>query len=79
MKTVLAFILTIGISFSASAIGHPHNLFAAHQKAKQAAPKGTITRAASATPLKRVFTSYAKTAAPSVITLSWELIKKVVL
>ncbi|WP_234735968.1 hypothetical protein [Tellurirhabdus bombi] len=79
MKTVLAFILTIGISFSASAIGHPHNLFAAHQKAKHGVAKATIGRATSSTPLKRVFTSYAKAAAPSVFTFGWEIIKKGVL
>lgn len=34
MKALLILFL-LGVSLSASAIGHPHNLFSAHRKAKK--------------------------------------------
>ncbi|MGM9507082.1 MULTISPECIES: hypothetical protein [Larkinella] len=39
MKTLILLFLMVCIGQSASAIGHPHNLFSAHRKVKQYVPK----------------------------------------
>ncbi|WP_111628722.1 hypothetical protein [Larkinella arboricola] len=72
MKKLVIIFLLLGASLKASAIGHPHNLFSAHRKAKQyksvMACKTTVTE-------KRTFTSYAKVATPSLIR-TWVTVRK---
>ncbi|WP_128546010.1 hypothetical protein [Larkinella soli] len=41
MKKLLLFLLFVVASLSAQAMGHPHNVFSAHRKAKQYVPKTT--------------------------------------
>ncbi|MGA0559779.1 hypothetical protein ACO2Q8_24170 [Larkinella sp. VNQ87] len=41
MKKLILFVLFVCVAhLSASAMGHPHNLFSAHRKVKQYVPKG---------------------------------------
>ncbi|MRS64190.1 hypothetical protein [Larkinella terrae] len=39
MKTLILLVLLVCTGLSASAVGHPHNLFSAHRKVKQYVPK----------------------------------------
>ncbi|RRB15318.1 hypothetical protein [Larkinella knui] len=39
MKTLFLLLVMVCLGQSASAIGHPHNLFSAHRKVKQYVPK----------------------------------------
>lgn len=72
MKTLVIFFLLIGAGLNASAMGHPHNLFSAHRKAKQYKP--IVCKTTTVTD-KRTFTNCVKVAAPSVIQ-TWVLLRK---
>ncbi|WP_138995063.1 hypothetical protein [Larkinella sp. C7] len=74
MKTLVIFFLLIGASLNASAMGHPHNLFSAHRKAKQYKPVVCKTTTVTDTD-KRTFTNCVKVAAPSVLQ-TWVTIRK---
>lgn len=73
MKKLVVIFLLLGASLNASAMGHPHNLFSAHRKAKQyksvtACKTTTVTD-------KRALTSYVKVATPSLIQ-TWVTVRK---
>ncbi|MGA0559340.1 hypothetical protein ACO2Q8_21960 [Larkinella sp. VNQ87] len=70
MKTLVIFILLLCAGFNASAMGHPHNLFSAHRKAKQYKP--VVCKTTTVTD-KRTFTTCVKAVTPS-ITQTWVIL-----
>ncbi len=73
MKKLVIIFLLLGAGFNASAMGHPHNLFSAHRKAKQY--KSVMACKTTTVTEKRTFTSYAKVATPSLIQ-TWVTVRK---
>ncbi|WP_128548568.1 hypothetical protein [Larkinella soli] len=73
MKAVVILLLMLGASLTASAMGHPHNLFSAHRKAKQYRPVVCKTTTVSD---KRTFTNCVAVAGSSVVSQSWAILRK---
>ncbi|GAB3316759.1 hypothetical protein GCM10027299_07390 [Larkinella ripae] len=62
-KLILFLVLVLGGRLSASAVGHPHNLFSAHQKVKQYAPKGKEGQRSACRLSKRTLAQYVRSLA----------------
>ncbi|WP_460637324.1 hypothetical protein [Larkinella harenae] len=61
MKKLIIFLLLVCAGrLSASAMGHPHNLFSAHQKVKQYAPKGKESLRSACRLPKRTLIEYVR-------------------
>ncbi|WP_460634524.1 hypothetical protein [Larkinella harenae] len=72
MKKLVVIFLLLSASLNASAMGHPHNLFSAHRKAKQYKPM--VCKTTTVTD-KSAFTTCVKVAAPSFIQ-TWVMLRK---
>ncbi|MFC5412816.1 hypothetical protein ACFPMF_26055 [Larkinella bovis] len=71
MKKLVVIFLLLGASLNASAMGHPHNLFSAHRKAKQYKPMVCKTTVAN----QHTFTTCVKVATPSLVQ-TWVSLRK---
>ncbi|MFD1145179.1 hypothetical protein ACFQ4C_28875 [Larkinella insperata] len=61
MKKLILFLLLVCFGrLSASAMGHPRNLFSAHQKVKQYVPKGKEGHRSACRLSKRTFIEYVR-------------------
>ncbi|WP_266362801.1 hypothetical protein [Tellurirhabdus rosea] len=74
MKALFVVFL-MGISLSASAIGHPHNLFSAHRKAKKVKTTA-VCRTLPQASVKRSLTATVRAAGPGAFAFGWEMLKK---
>ncbi|MFC5410239.1 hypothetical protein ACFPMF_13015 [Larkinella bovis] len=61
MKKLIVLLLLVCVGhLSVSAMGHPHNLFSAHQKVKQYAPKVRDPRRSACCQPKRTLIEYVR-------------------
>lgn len=76
MKAVAITLMMMAASLSASAMGHPHNMFAAHRKAvKSVGQKAEACRNAS-TLTKRAATATVRAVAPGAVSFGWAILRK---
>jgi|GEM_PF-3015346 len=76
MKKALILFLLLGTAFSASAMGHPHNVFSTHRKAKQQPVKTSICRSSAKQVVRQSLTTYAQAALPSVGSFVSDMIRR---